>query len=215
MLVYILLLIIVIIIFVAYTQPPEITGGAELVLNKTKLVNKHTNLGYANFTSFMELKDFNFHLVCIIGEDKSGRSHLASLLEKKGYTVINERNEKGKRIKIPKLRQQFYIENMPPLNSLTEDEIKQHRDRIDSQRKKKYVITGNFTEDDLGRLFKGNSFNRNFLLLFTRPKKDSANAWHKATGEPKEGYDAFCKKSDALLKTYKNYRIYTVQNDYC
>lgn len=210
--IFILILFIIVVVIIVCCMQTQ-TGNAELVLNKTKSVNKHVKLGYANFESFLDAKKINYHLVCIIGMDLSGRSHLAKMLAKKyGYTVIDERDGKGKMRKIPDLRKEFYIANVPPDASISE--AAQHKKRIEAEKNKHIVISGNFTEEDLGRLFKGNNYNRNFLLLYVHPKDGADFRWAKCTNSNKADYKKLQQESDQLLKKYKNYRIYIVQNDF-
>lgn len=208
-----ILFFIIVIICVCIYCSSDVSGAVELVLNKTTLVDKKTTLGYANFESFVNSKKLNFHLICIIGADKSGRSHLAKMISKKyDYKVIDERDDKGKRRDIPNIRKEYFIDNIPI--GATAAEIAGHKKRILTEKNKRYVITGDFTDDDLERLFKGNNYNRNFLLLFVQPKDDRALVWSRLTNEPREDYGKLLDNTKKILASHKRYRIYILQNDF-
>lgn len=196
MLIYLLLFIIIICAGMYYYST---SGSAELVENKIKHVNNKKMLGYKNFTSFLDKKELNNHLVCVIGTRFSGRTYFSKLLAAKyKYQIISQDGN----VSAPAIRKEFFIDN----NKNPAD--------IEKLTKKKYIIEGMFDDTELKRIFKGKNYNRNFLLIFIQPKEGCAFKWHKITGKPKEDYDTMLKESNKLLAQITKYRVYILQNDF-
>lgn len=189
---FVFLLLIIIVIGFAQAE-----GSAQLVLNKTKYKNKHHHLGNANFDSFLKHDLSKIRLICIVGADKSGRTHLAQSIAKKyGHTVLPT---EGKQL--TDIRREFAVK---PKSSAD----------IQKGNKKKFIIEGKFSDEDLARLFKGKPIDRNFLLLFVNPLPSYAYRWSKHTGLEKATYEKLVEDAARLLKTYKKYRLYIVKNDF-
>ena len=221
LLLVILLISIVIVVICCCMNAVE--GNAELVQNKIQPVNEHKILNYANFSKFIEKKSKTMkgiRLICVIGADLSGRTKLAQLIGKHcGHQVVEDKmvkkttmGETMKPRKLQDIRREFIIQNVPL--DASPSEVAKHKARIATERKKQFVISGNFSDADLDVLFKGKNYNRNFLLLFVQPKEDLAGRWSKLTGHPKEDYDVLLKESSKLLNSYKNHRIYVVKNEF-
>lgn len=204
----ILLLILLFIIIIAGCYYWSKSGSAELVENKTLLKSKVQKLGYANFSSFIEKKALKNRLICIVGADHSGRTHLANMISKKyGHKMIKKEGQD-----IPKIRQEFYIEGVKI--DMSPADKKKAKENIEKSKHNKFVIVGNFNNEDLSRLFKGKGYNRNFLLIFVQPKVGLGLRWSKVTGLAKTDYEDVLKKSDEVLKGLKEYRVYILHNEF-
>lgn len=171
--------------------------GGELKLNKTTYKNIHHMLASANFENFVKKYTFDMRLIFISGVDYSGRKHLANMISKKSkYTIIDGKDKKPQNV-----RRELRIDDSSSA-------------LIQAGKKNKFIVTGDFSDDDLKLIFKGKSYNRNFLFLFVAPQPDYALRWSQATEQERATYPYLIKKSESLLKTYKKYRIYCVKNDF-
>ncbi len=134
----IFLLVLVVILYLLSSKD----GAAELVENKTTLIHKVLTLGNANFSSFINKRDLKkYRLICIIGADKSGRTHLADMIAKKfGHKVLDDKNM-GKKIDAPAIRKHFYIADVDEGKNLSAE-----KERIKKEKENRFVIQGNFTE---------------------------------------------------------------------
>lgn len=202
---FLVLLILIVLIVSLYLTKHEAAG--ELVQNKKLLKGSQKLLGYAGFSTLVEKKNFNTRLVCVVGADCSGRSHLAKMISKKGFTLINT-----EKMKPPEIRREFSIGSVSP--TATAGEKAKFKAQVEVARKKKYVIDGKFSDDDLHRIFKGKGYDRNFILIFVQPKPDCAARWSKLTGRPKEEYSEVLKESETYLKSLKDYRLYIIKNNF-
>ena len=189
----------------------EIMGAAEFIENKTTIKPVHHMLGNANFKSLIQHRDDlgKHRLICIIGVDRSGRTHLANMIAKKfGHKIINDRVD-GKKLDAPALRKQFFI----PDRDLTQPKAAEDK-RIAEAKKQKFVLAGHYTEEDLSRIFKGKGRNRNFLLIFVQPKEGCALKWQKMTGGDRNAYDDLRAYSEKYMNSFKKYRFFVIQNDF-
>lgn len=209
----IMLLIIVIISLLVFKGSADTVEGArELMVNREESKGKVYEHSYSNFSSFIasmakKIKKSSFpRLICVIGADLSGRSHLAKMIEKKyDYKYIDER-ENGKKIDMPRIREKFFVD----INNL------RGKDRERAQNNaKKYVISGNFSPDDLHRLFKGDPLNRNFVLLFVKPRKEVSRVWKSATKKSDDDYAKMISEGNRLLDAVaKEFKVNVVKNKF-
>jgi len=203
---FLLLLFIFILVLAIITFRP--TGAAELVLNKTTYKNTHVELGAADFNSLLDRKDLDYRLICVIGEDKSGRTHFANMIAKKfGQKVLSIKYKKD----ISPARREIRI--IPN----EKDSLEKQKEYIKNEvKKRRFVVEGRLTDEQIGKLFKGRNYNRNFLLFFIKPvdSNEAANKWCKHTGFDKKQYEELVKESDKFLKEHKKYRTYLVKNTF-
>ena len=180
-------------------------GSAEIIQNKKQLKSDQSILSNKDFESFIEKRKLKSRLVYIGGAHLSGKTHLAELIAK--FTHINACGKKPQEI-----RREIKI-NDTPAESKSEQAALAKKIAIERE-KRNYVICGDYTDEELGILFKGKGHNRNFIFLFVVPQDDSAAAWRKCTGHEKDEYSKVLSETKSLLKAHKKYRMYLVKNTF-
>ena len=207
MIVLLLLFVLVIVIGVNFFQT---SGAAEIVQNKKQLRPEQIQLVNRDFESFVNKRKLKGRLIYIGGAHLSGKTHLAKMIAKKfGYTHINGCNKRPQEV-----RREIKIDDSVPPNAKPAEKASIAKKIANERESRKYVICGDFSDEDLGKLFKGKGHNRNFIYLFVQPQEDSALAWKKCTGNEKSEYDNVLAETKALLKANKKYRMYLVKNDF-
>lgn len=191
--------------YVAAHKPAQGTG--ELVQNKKQLRGEQITLSNKDFESFVDRRRLNTRLVYVGGAHLSGKTHFAEMIAKKfGFTHINGCGKTPQEV-----RREIRIEDGTSDGSSKAAVAK----KIAVEReKRKYVICGEFSDEELALVFKGRGHNRNFIFLFVIPQEDAAAAWRKCTGHDKEEYSKVLEETDKLLKAHKKYKMYLVKNSF-
>ncbi len=201
-----ILIIVIMSAYVAAHKNPQ--GSAEIVQNKKQLKSEQIVLSNKDFESFVDRRKLKSRLVYIGGAHLSGKTHLAKMIAKKmGFEHINGCEKTPQEV-----RRMIRIDDSPG-ESKSEKAAVEKRIAVERE-KRKYVICGDFSDDELSVLFKGRGHNRNFIFLFVVPQEDAAAAWRKCTGHEKEEYSKVLSETNKLLKEHKKYRMYLVKNSF-
>ncbi len=210
MILLLLLLLVVIAGAIYYYNSNVVAAG--IIQNKTKLTGEHVTVSSKDFDSFLNRK-INSRLVYIAGADKSGKMHLANMLAKKyGYKVVD-----GKGQKTQAVRATIRIADTP--REATEKERVKDKARIESEKdKRKYIVVGKYSDEELEKIFIGKGYNRNFVFLYVMPQPGCETAFGKVMDlhgdDKKDNYKSVLAESQSLLKSHKLYRLYIVKNCY-
>lgn len=210
---YIIIIFIIVIAIVLYTQK---TGNHEFQPNRNQKTRtrkpKIVNLAAATFENFLgKVKNFPTRLICIVGMPFCGVSHLSKMIHKKLSFKIADKS-----LDVPKQRAEF------------------------RGKKDKYIIE-NCPATELPRMFKGETNDRNMVLIFIHPStfEDVGRMMRKVKNEysarkasmskeEKQKYMDFIDKygpitkrkkfiedSKKLLDQYsKNYIVYLLKNKF-
>lgn len=205
---WLFIFILIIIIMSAYVATHKQEGSAEIIQNKKQLKSDQIVLSNKDFNSFVDKRKLKSRLVYIGGAHLSGKTYLAELIAKKfKFTHIDASGKKPQEI-----RREIKI-NDTPAGSKSEQAALAKKIAIERE-KRNYVICGDYTDEELGILFKGKGHNRNFIFLFVVPQDDSGAAWRKCTGHEKDEYSKVLSETKSLLKAHKKYRMYLVKNTF-
>jgi hypothetical protein len=186
------LLLFLVLLIVIFRGSAE--GAKEARVHRASKKGKIVAHSSKNLKSFISKAIFKYRLVCVVGANLSGRTHLAKMIaQKHGYTYIDEHRDGlgGKTLDAPAIRRQFYVD----AEGSTAEERARKRKAA-----KKYVISGCFHAADLRRLFKGASINKNAIIIFVKPDPEKAAAWSKVTKKNKDEYKTVLRESENLFK---------------
>lgn len=196
--------------YVAANRNNATMAGDEIVQNKKQLKGDQIQLVNKDFESFVDKRKLKTRLIYIGGAHASGKTHLAEMIAKKHkFKHIDATGKKPQEI-----RREIKIEDSIDPGASASEKASLKKKIVNERDSRKYVICGNYTDEELGILFKGKGHNRNFIFLFVVPQEDSAAAWRKCTGHEKDEYDKVLSETKALLKAHKKYRMYLVKNTF-